>query len=78
MTKPVICVLQNWIKGFAKHGLPNFPGENIHTLFNAAWNISKRLHEVDALPSDAAMDILTGLTKATNDDFTCPFMLLKS
>ena len=23
------------------------------------------------------MDILTGLTKATNDDFTCPFKLLK-
>jgi hypothetical protein len=46
-------------------------------LYDAAWNISKRLHEVDALPSDAAMDILTGLTKATNDDFTRPFKLLK-
>jgi hypothetical protein len=23
------------------------------------------------------MDVLTGLTKATNDDFTCPFKLLK-
>ena len=36
-----------------------------------------RLHEVDVLPSDAAMDILTGLTKATNNDFTRPFKLLK-
>jgi hypothetical protein len=73
MTKPIICVLQNWIKGLAKHGLHKIPGKNVRTLYKAAWNISKRLHEVDALPSDAAMDILTGLTKATNDDFTRPF-----
>jgi hypothetical protein len=69
--------LQNWIKGFAKHGLHKVPGKNVCTLYDAAWNISKRLHEVDALPSDAAMDILTGLTKATTDDFTRPFKLLK-
>jgi hypothetical protein len=78
MTEPVICVLQNWIRGFANNGLHKVPGKNICTLYNAAWNISECLHEVDALPSDAAMDILTGLTKATNDDFTCPFKLLKS
>jgi hypothetical protein len=77
MTEPVVRVLQNWIKGFAKHGLHKVPGENVRSLYDAAWNISKRLHEVDALPSDAAMDILTGLTKATNDDFTRPFKLLK-
>jgi hypothetical protein len=77
MTKPVIHVLQNWIKGFAKHGLYKAPGENVCSLYDAAWNIAKRLHEVDALPSDAAMDIPTGLTKATNDDFTCSFKLLK-
>jgi hypothetical protein len=77
MTEPVIRLFQNWIKGFAKHGLLKIPGENVRSLYNAAWNIAKRLHEVDALPSDAAMDILTGLTKATNDDFTCPFKLLK-
>jgi hypothetical protein len=77
MTEPVIRVLQNWIKGFAKHGLYKVPGENVRSLYDAAWNIAKRLHEVDALPSDAAMDILTGLTKATNDDFTRPFKLLK-
>ncbi len=53
------------------------PGKNVRTLYDAAWNISKRLHEVDALPSDAAMGILTGLTKATNDDFTCHFKLMK-
>ena len=77
MTEPVIRVLQNWIKGFAKHGLYKVPGENVRSLYDAAWNIAKRLHEVEALPSDAAMDILTGLTKATNDDFTRPFKLLK-
>jgi hypothetical protein len=77
MTEPVIRVLQNWIKGFAKHGLHKVPGENVRSLYDAAWNISKRLHEVDALPSDAAMDIRTGLTKATNDEFTHPFKLLK-
>jgi hypothetical protein len=77
LTKPVIRVLQNWIKGFAKHGLYKVPGKNVRSLYDAAWNIAKRLHEVDALPSDAAMDILTGLTKATNDDFTRPFKLLK-
>ena len=52
-------------------------GKNVHSLYDAAWNITKRLHEVDALPSDAATDILTGLTKATNDDFTHPCKLLK-
>ena len=77
MTEPVVRVLQNWIKGFAKHGLHKVPGENVRSLYDAVWNISKHLHEVDALPSDAAMDILTGLTKATNDDFTRPFKLLK-
>ena len=77
MAEPVIHVLQSWIKGFAKHGLHKVPGENVRSLYDAAWNISKRLHEVDALPSDAAIDILTGLTKATNDDFTHPFKLLK-
>jgi hypothetical protein len=46
-------------------------------LYDAAWNIAKHLHEVEALPSNAAMDILTGLTKATNDDFIPPFKLLK-
>ena len=78
MTKPVISVLQKWIKGFAKHGLYMVPGENVRSLYDAAWNIAKRLHEVEALPSDAAMDILVGLTKeTTNDDFTHPFKLLK-
>jgi len=72
MTEPVIRVLQNWIKGFAKHGLYKFPGD-VRSLYDAAWNIAKRLHEVEALPSDAAMDILMGLTKATNDDFTRRF-----
>jgi hypothetical protein len=70
-------VLQNWIKGFTKHGLLKIPGKNVHSLYNAAWNIAKRLHEIDALPSDAAMDILTRLTKATNNGFTCLFKLLK-
>jgi hypothetical protein len=41
MTKTVVCVLQNRIKGFARHGLHKIPGENVHTLYNAAWNISK-------------------------------------
>jgi len=40
-------------------------------------NIAKRLHEVEALPSESVIDILTGLTKATNDNFTRPFKLLK-
>ena len=70
-------MLQNWIKGFAKHGLLKIPGKNVCSLYNAAWNIAKRLHEVDALPSDTAMEILTGLTKATNNDFTRPLKLLK-
>ncbi len=65
------------LKGFAKHGLYKVPGKNVCSLYDAAWNIAKRLYEVEALPSDAAMDILTGLTKATNDDFTRPFKLLK-
>ena len=77
MTKPVICVLQNWIKGFAKHGLYKVPSKNVRSLYDAAWIIAKRLHEVDALPSDTATDILTGLTKATSDDFTHPFKLLE-
>jgi hypothetical protein len=77
MTKPVVRVLQNRIKEFARHGLHKIPGENVRTLYNAAWNISKPLHDFDTLPSDAAMDILTGLTKATNDEFTHPFKLLK-
>ena len=55
MTKPIVHVLQNWIKGFAKHGLQKVPGKNVRSLYNAAWNISKCLHEVDILPSDAAM-----------------------
>ena len=77
MTEPVVRVLQNWMKGFAKHGLYKVPGENVRSLYDAAWNISKRLHEVDALPSDAAMDILMGLMKAANDNFTHPFKLHK-
>jgi hypothetical protein len=36
MTKPVIRVIQNWIKGFAKHGLYKVPGENVRSLYNAA------------------------------------------
>ncbi len=60
-----------------KHGLHKVPGKNVRSLYDAAWNIVKRLYEVDALPSDAAMDILTSLTKAINDDFTRPFKLLK-
>ena len=77
MIETVIRMLQYWIKGFAKHGLLKIPGKNVHSLYDAALNIAKRFHEVDALPSDVAMDILTGLTKATNDDFTCLFKLLK-
>ncbi len=77
MTKPVVHVLQNWIKEFARHSLHKIPGKNVRTLYNAAWNISKPLHDFDTLPSDAAMNVLTGLTKATNDDFTRPFKLLK-
>ena len=53
------------------------PGKNVHTLYNTAWNIAKRLHEVNALPSNASTDILANLTKASNDDFTRPFKLLK-
>jgi hypothetical protein len=36
MTEPVVCVLLNWIKGFAKHGLHKVPGKNVLTLYNAA------------------------------------------
>jgi len=36
MTEPVIRVLQNWIKGFAKHGLYKVPGENVCSLYDAA------------------------------------------
>jgi hypothetical protein len=53
------------------------PGKNVCTLYNAAWNIAKRLHKVNALLSDASTDILTGLTKARNDDFTYPVKLIK-
>ena len=35
------------------------------------------LHKIDALSLDATIDILTGLTKATNNDFTHPLKLLK-
>jgi hypothetical protein len=41
------------VKGFAKHGLYKVPGENVRSLYDAAWNIAKRLHEVNDLPSDA-------------------------
>ena len=68
MTEPVVHVLHNWIKGFAKHGLHKVPGKNVRSLYDAVWNISKHLYEVDSLPSDAAMDILTGLMKATDDE----------
>jgi hypothetical protein len=40
MTKPVVHVLQNWIKGLARHGLHKIPGKNVRTLYDAAWNIS--------------------------------------
>ena len=76
MTEPVVRILQNWIKGFVKHDLYKVTGDNVHSLYDAAWNISKHLHEVDSLPSDAAMDILTGLIKVTTDNFTRPFKLL--
>ncbi len=45
MTEPVVHVLHNWIKGFAKHGLHKVPGKNVHSLYDAAWNFSKHLHE---------------------------------
>jgi hypothetical protein len=57
MTEPVVRILQNWIKGFAKHGLHMVPGKNVCSLYDAAWNISKCLHEVHPLPSDAVTDI---------------------
>jgi hypothetical protein len=74
MTEPVVCTLQTWIKGFAKHSLYKVQGKNVWLLYNAAWNICKHL---DSLPTDAAINILTGLTKANNDTFTNPFKLLK-
>jgi hypothetical protein len=32
MTEPVVGVLQNWIKGFSKHGLHKVPGKNVRSL----------------------------------------------
>ncbi len=44
---------------------------------SAVCKISMHLHKIDALSLDATIDILTGLTKATNNDFTHPLKLLK-
>ncbi len=73
MTTQVRRVLQNWIKNFGRKGLLKVEGENVRSIYNAGKCIITRLHEVNALPGDADVDILHGLTLATNKTFTAPF-----
>ena len=48
-------------------------GENVLVFSNTARNICKRLAKVNALPSDAATDILEGLVKALHQKFSNTF-----
>ena len=73
MTEPVIRALHKWIKNFRHNGLLKVKGENVLVLAAAAKNICQRLSEVNSLPSDAATDILEGLTKASHGDFSKTF-----
>ena len=78
MTTQVRRVLQNWIKNFGRKGLLKVEGENVRSIYNAGECIITRLHEVNALPGDADVDILHGLTLATNKTFTAPFLTLEA
>ena len=73
MTEPVIRALHKWIKNFRHNGLLKVKGENVLVFTAAAKNICQRLSEVNSLPSDAATDILEGLTKASHGEFSKTF-----
>ena len=66
MTEPVVRALHKWIKNFRHNGLLKVKGENVLVFAAAAKIICQRLSEVNSLPSDAASDILEGLTKASH------------
>ena len=73
MTEPVIRALQKWFKNFRHNGLQKVKGENALVFGSTAKNIAKRLNEVNALPSDAATDILEGLVKTSHQEFSNTF-----
>ena len=72
----VITLLQEFSKIFARDGVAKYPNENVALLFQHINAAKELLAEVPALPNDATLLVLTGLTKCSVTKFVGPLKLI--
>ena len=70
--------LQAKLKSFGEKGLHTFVGENVESARIENLAISTRLDEMNMLPTNAAEDVLSGLSKASHPGFAKIFTDFKS
>ena len=70
MSRDTVTALKKYLKLLEEKGLRRYPGENMATLQKEALAVCVRLNEVNALPDETVVDILTGLTRCSVPEFT--------
>ena len=69
MSRDTITALKKYLKYFEEKGLRRIKGENVVIAEKEIVAVCTRLNEVNALPEETVVDVLTGLTHCSVPDF---------
>ena len=74
MSRDTITALKKYLKYFEEKGLRRIRGENVVVAEKEIVAVCTRLNEVNALPEETVVDVLTGLTHCSVPEFKELFM----
>ena len=69
MTRDVVTSLKEYIKRFTQEGVSKISGENVSVVVKQLRTVCVRLDEINALPDETPINILTGFTICSVNDF---------
>ena len=76
MSRDTVTALKNYLKLLEEKGLRRYPGENMARLQKEALAVCVSLNELNALPEETVVEILTGITRCSVPEFTKLFDFL--
>ena len=76
MSDVVITLIQEFFKNFSQYGIDKHPSEKMALLVQQINTVKEGLEEVQTLPRDTPLLILTGFTMYSMPEFVGPFELM--
>jgi len=69
MSRDVVIALRKYLKLFETKGLTRVKGESVLVVATELVAVCTRLNDVNQLPDETVIDVLTGLTKCSTEEF---------